>query len=215
MIKYVTIYGERCSGTNYLEELINENFDVTIKWDYGWKHFFGFNDLTNSKDTLFIGIIRNPYTWINSFYRTQYHLPKHFKNINSFINDEFYSIHKNNKEIMEDRNIYTKERYKNIFEMRYTKIKFLTEDMPKLVDNYILITYENLIEDFNNTLNKIKNKGLIIKKNIKYPLNITYYKKNKKILFDKESNQTKNHILNEMIKDKLQIKYEKKLNYTI
>ena len=41
MIKYVTI----CSGTNYLEELINENFDITIKWEYGWKHFFffGFN----------------------------------------------------------------------------------------------------------------------------------------------------------------------------
>jgi len=65
--------------------------------------------------------------------------------------------------------------------MRYTKINFLTEDMLKLVDNYILITYENLIENFNDTLNNIKNKGLIIKKNIKYPLNITYYKK----LFDK------------------------------
>jgi hypothetical protein len=25
-----TIYGERCSGTNYLEELILINFDVTL-----------------------------------------------------------------------------------------------------------------------------------------------------------------------------------------
>jgi len=58
-------------------------------------NIFFFLDLTNSKDTLFIVIIRNPYTWINSFYRTQYHLPKHLKNINSFLNDEFYSIHKN------------------------------------------------------------------------------------------------------------------------
>lgn len=39
MIKKVTIYGERCSGTNYLEELLTENFDVTLVWDYGWKHF--------------------------------------------------------------------------------------------------------------------------------------------------------------------------------
>ena len=166
MIKYITIYGERCSGTNYLEELINANFDIIIKWDYGWKHFFGVNDLTDSKDTLFIGIVRNPYTWINSFYRTPHHLPSQLKNIDSFLNDEFYSIHDDNIEIMNDRNIYTKERYKNIFDMRYTKIKFLTEDMYKLVDNYILITYENLIEDFHNTLHKIKNKGLIIKKNM-------------------------------------------------
>lgn len=215
MIKYVTIYGERCSGTNYLEELINENFDVTIKWDYGWKHFFGFSNLTKSKDTLFIGIIRNPYTWINSFYRTPYHLPDHLKNVNSFLNDEFYSIHKDKTENMKDRNIYTKERYKNIFEMRYTKIIFLIEDMPNLVDNYILITYENLIEEFDNTLNNIKNKGLRIKKYIKYPVNITYYKKNKKIIFNRESNQRKIFFPNEIIKNKLQIKYEKKLNYII
>jgi hypothetical protein len=215
MIKYVTIYGERCSGTNYLEELIKENFDVTIKWDYGWKHFFGFNDLTNSTDTLFIGIIRNPYTWINSFYRTPYHLPEHLKNVNSFLNDEFYSIHVDKTEIMEDRNIYTNERYKNIFEMRYTKMNFLIEDMPNLVDNYILITYENLVEHLENTLNKIKNKGLNIKNNIKYPLNITYYKKNKKKTFAIESKQMRKHILNEIIKDRLQIKYEKKLNYKI
>lgn len=32
IIKYITIYGERCSGTNYLEELINLNFDVEITW---------------------------------------------------------------------------------------------------------------------------------------------------------------------------------------
>ena len=44
VIKKVTIYGERCSGTNYLEELIVSNFDVKITWEYGWKHFFGFNN---------------------------------------------------------------------------------------------------------------------------------------------------------------------------
>jgi hypothetical protein len=31
MIKYFTIYGERCSGTNYLEELIVLNFNSQIK----------------------------------------------------------------------------------------------------------------------------------------------------------------------------------------
>ena len=30
MLKKLTIYGERCSGTNYLENLINLNFDVNI-----------------------------------------------------------------------------------------------------------------------------------------------------------------------------------------
>jgi hypothetical protein len=80
----VTIYGERCSGTNYLEELLRLNFNVEIVWNFGWKHFFGTNDLSHSDDVLFIGIIRNLEDWINSFYREQHHLPPQLKNIHSF-----------------------------------------------------------------------------------------------------------------------------------
>ena len=74
MIHTVTIYGERCSGTNYLENLLINNFDVEITWIYGRKHFFGFNDLNNSDDVLFIGIVRNIFDWINSLYREKHHL---------------------------------------------------------------------------------------------------------------------------------------------
>ena len=41
-IKNFTIFGERCSGTNYVQQLILKNFDTEITWKYGWKHFFGF-----------------------------------------------------------------------------------------------------------------------------------------------------------------------------
>ena len=44
MIKKFTIYGERCSGTNYLQNLVNDNFEIELTWEYGWKHFFGFQD---------------------------------------------------------------------------------------------------------------------------------------------------------------------------
>ena len=97
MLNKFTIYGERCSGTTYLEQIINLNFKADITWEYGWKHFFGFHDLTNSDDTLFICIVRNPYDWINSFYKYQYHLPIQFKNKFNFLNNEFYSINKNLK----------------------------------------------------------------------------------------------------------------------
>ena len=70
------------------------------------------------------------------------------------------------KEIIEDRNIYTKKRYKNIFELRHTKIKWMIEDLPNKVKNYIFIRYEELINNFDETLIKIKDKGLQVKKNI-------------------------------------------------
>ena len=48
-IQKITIYGERCSGTNYLETLLARNFhDYKLTWEYGWKHFFGHQNLQNS-----------------------------------------------------------------------------------------------------------------------------------------------------------------------
>lgn len=195
-MKKVTIYGERCSGTNYLEELLTLNFDVEIVWDYGWKHFFGFNDLTNSDDTLFIGIIRNLEDWINSLYREKHHLPMDLTtNIDTFLNNTFYSLYSDpityeitGDEIMSDRNIDTGERYKNIYELRLVKNKYLIEKMPKLVKNYCLITYDDLVDSFLDVMNKIKNSGLKVKDDIHFPLNVNYFKKNKEILFKKKEN---------------------------
>ena len=188
-MKKVTIYGERCSGTNYLEELLLLNFDVEIVWCYGWKHFFGFSDLSNSDDTLFIGIIRNLEDWINSLYREKHHLPDDLKkNIDTYLNDTFYSVDEKKNEIIEDRNMDTGERYKNIFELRLVKNKYLIEKMPELVKNYCLITYDDLVDTFEDIMNKLKNSGLKIKDNIDFPLNVIYFKKDKNIIFKKKTN---------------------------
>jgi len=206
MIKKITIYGERCSGTNYLEELLVHNFDAKIVWNYGWKHFFGFNELKNCDDVLFIGIVRNLTDWINSFYKEKHHLPKSIsENVGTFLNNEFYSVDNENKEINNDRNIYTKNRYKNIFELRHTKNKFLVEDMPKLVKNYLLITYDDLVNNFVNTMNKIKNCNLQIKKSITFPLNVLYYKKHTEQTYSKKQNE----IDEKTIVSKANLKYEK------
>jgi len=208
MIKKYTIYGERCSGTNYLEQLMLTNFDIELTKKYGHKHFFGFNDLSNSDDVLFIGIVRNIVDWANSFYREKHHLPTELrKDVHSFLNKTFYSVNNDNKEIMEDRNIESKKRYKNLFELRKIKNKFLIEKMPKLVKNYILITYDNLVENFENVMNKIKSHGLIVKKNIKFPVNVYYYKKNKDVKYVKKENDIKD----KLILSRANFYYEKKL----
>ncbi len=166
------------------------NFDIQITWDYGWKHFFGFHNLQNSDDVLFIGIIRNLEDWINSLFIHKYHLASHLtNNIDAYLKDTFWSVTKQNNEIMADRHIETGERYKNIFELRLIKNKFLIEKMPTLVKNYCLITYDDLITDFNSVMNKLKNCGLKIKNNIKFPLNTIYYKgeKNNNIYIKKEN----------------------------
>jgi len=217
-IQKITIYGERCSGTNYLEMLLAKNFhDYKLTWEYGSKHFFGHQNLQNSDDTLFICIVRNPVDWFNSLYRQKWHIANHLRlSIENFLNTEFYSYNdqssgsKDGTEIMEDRNIYTGERYKNIFELRHTKLNFLYKDLSKLVKNYIFIKHEDLINNFEKTMIKIKNIGLIVKPSINFPLNVFTYKKSKKI-FKKKSNEiTEKRILNhsDFRKD-----YEKILGY--
>jgi hypothetical protein len=154
-----TIYGERHSGTKLLEQLISENFDIPITWNYGWKHWFGFcnaNDLERANNTLFIGIVRNPYDWIMAMKKIPYHVPNHNKKFNELINNEWYSISDKNIEIYEDRSYINKKRYNNIFDMRSKKLQYLVNYMPFLVSKYALTRYEDLISNKEIFLSTIK-----------------------------------------------------------
>jgi hypothetical protein len=175
MVKNFAILGERCSGTNYLEELMLTNFDINITSDYGHKHFFGtynFKKTETENETLFIGIVRHPMDWLNSFFDKLHHVPKHLHPINNFLTDNFYSVGFDKQ----DANFITGKKYKNIFELRFVKNNYLMNTMYNNVKNYILINYENLSNNTTNVLNMIQTKFNLTKK---FPLykNILYYKK--------------------------------------
>jgi hypothetical protein len=143
-----TIYGERHSGTNFLESCISQRFDLPVTYIFDNKHFFGWQKperiTYKGRHTLFIGIVRNPYDWIMAMNRLPHHVPKHNCGLPHMLLNEWYSVH-GKTEIMADRNYATKERYKNIFELRKNKCLFLSQIMPIIAHNYILITYEEFI----------------------------------------------------------------------
>ena len=189
-IRNFEILGERCSGTNFLEETMLHNFEIEFKTFSGHKHFFCFNnydDKNVTDNTLYIGIIRNPIYWLNSFSKELHHVPeKNRKNLFAFLFNRFYSVHdegqkpaqqfingngsfykakiyKNEYNInKDDLNYLNGKTYKNIFEMRNVKNHFLINVMPTKVKNYILINYEDLLFNFEMTLNTIKNKFNLI-----------------------------------------------------
>jgi hypothetical protein len=227
-INKFVILGERCSGTNFLEEAITQNFDINYTTEYGNKHFFCFNNYTNNENTLFIGIIRNPIYWLNSFSKELHHIPNINKSLNNFLFNEFYSVLdiQNVKKNMFDFNSFQKseiintkdlnylngKKYQNIFEMRKLKNNFLMNIIPYKVKNYILINYENLIYNYDDTLNNIQQKFNLIKKNDtfikikKYKKSDTYnYKQQRMITFD-------NNLLH-IIWDNLDVEQENKLGY--
>ena len=221
MITNYKMLGERNSGTNYLEQLLYSNFNINSSNNFNSKHFFRLEIYSGIKDeildnTLFIGIVRDPFTWINSMYKNPYHLPESLKATQQgFLNNEWYSIFDDGTEIQQDRNIYnTEKRYKNIFELRKIKLKFLVEEMPKLVKNYILIRYEDLLLNFKQTMSQLLEFNLIKKNNNMFPINILNHTKDpgRRFIYKYELNFLKSEIDSHPNFDKY---YEKQLKYTL
>lgn len=163
-IKYFTTLGERCTGSTFLRYAIEWNFNIHF-FNICGKHFFG-HDNSDFMDeimdeTLVICIVRDPIDWIDSFFKRLHHVPiQNKKSIYNFLNNEFYSIYElgdvKDQERLDDRHIRTKERYRNIFELRRTKYDFFLNDVPKLAKNWVIVRYEDLRDDYDATLDRIK-----------------------------------------------------------
>ena len=178
-----TILGERRSGTNFLEQLISDNFELKLDWLGGWKHFFGYsgyeNKLKNNQDVIYFCIARNPIDFLISFYNSKLLQPiERTQNIESFLLKEFYSVylHKGKYvDILDDKNFKNNNlRFKNIFEMRSIKCKYLLDDVPELVNKYYFIRYEDLKHNTDFVLTDISNKFKLVKKNQQYTIEKSY-----------------------------------------
>lgn len=145
-IKKYTILGERCSGTNILQQIIDANFNIEYSDEFHHKHFFGFCNYKNypqTQETLFLCIVRNVHEWLLSLFEKQHNL-KFTDNFLEFCTREIHSFDTENREIVQDFNFITGQPYKNIFELRKTKINFLYKILPLHVKHYHFILYENI-----------------------------------------------------------------------
>jgi len=149
-----TIYGERCTGTNFVRKLIFDNFYVEHVYIpdrvHGWKHFFGHDKnveaIRNSTNCIIFCIVRNPIDYLVSFFNNPHHQAKERKkDFITFISSEFYSAVEEFEEHSAMDIYFEKNRnYKNIFEMRSVKNKFLFLTVPKLTRNSYFMHYEDL-----------------------------------------------------------------------
>ena len=219
MIENFTILGERCSGTHFLQYALSRNFK--INYISGQKHFFGFSEPSNSDNLLTICLIRNPIDWIDSFFKRKHHVPPHNKSkIEDFIFNEFYSIYETQEdiknkgyEIMEDRNYITGERYQNIFELRKMKNDYFLNIINKKAKNVYILKYEDLRDDYINTLNNLKNKFNLIPYKEEYE-KIAKYKGTFNDLYALKPILISDEIKN-IIKEKIDIEQEKLLGYEL
>lgn len=173
MIQLFTIFGDKCSGTNFLEEAMLANFSLHTTADFGHKHYFPYAIPKNDRAdrTLFLGIVRDPYKWLFSYYSNPFEIPRENRLLSRFLFAPYTSKLWNHT-----------ERYASIFEARVIKTRFLLQTMPSLVKHYYFVKYEDLRDNYNTILTAIETKFHLRRR---FPMfqPIRYYKKNKNVTF--------------------------------
>jgi hypothetical protein len=111
-----------------------------------------------------------------------------------------------------DLNYLNGKKYKNIFEMRKLKNHYLINIMPRKVKNYIWVNYENLLYNYEATLNDIQTKFSLVKKTDTY-VKIKNYKKSNSYNYKQQRVITFNNGLIHLIWDNLDTNQENSLGY--
>lgn len=163
-IQSFNIKGERCSGTNYLQKLVEINFDLPYMNRTGWKHGFYNANIIQRNDldaALTLVIFRNPFDWVRSLYLR----PHHFEgNINSTWQKDLQPTFSEfiRREVRQDppdvHPLYL-DRAKNIFELRKWKTQHFLS-LEKVLKHVYYVKYEDLAKTPERIMEEINNKWL-------------------------------------------------------
>lgn len=165
-IRYVQIFGERCSGTNYLARLVEKNFGaVEITTSFGGKHWFirdhqprgrpnrstdleCVRQLADGDDTLFLVIFRDPIDWLRSLHARPYHAPGHGGlPFADFIRKPWLCWEPGRANpLWPERGPYFIEEAENVVRLRTEKLQHLT-NLAGTVANVAFVNYEALLDD--------------------------------------------------------------------
>lgn len=165
-IKSIYVFGERNSGTNYLEQLIARNcctpqtlarlVDPENAGRLGWKHGFPAPQPA-CDDVLAIAIYRAPLAWLHSFHKSPWHAPDHLRSLSfsQFIRSEWYSIINDTcfgfgpdhpmwgHELLADRDPTTGARFGNPMQLRNAKNRGFAA-LTGCFANTLGVTYETV-----------------------------------------------------------------------
>lgn len=172
-VELFSVLGERCSGTDYLQRLLEANFDLSSTDQYHSRHFFGIEDSDHpyqqAECVLFVGVVRGPMEWLESFYQHQWQLDQwRYPDWHSFLTQPIVSYTEPQmnatlsqlpavergaarqamleQPVWNDRNFAEPELsgWQDVFQLRRVKAAFMVDTFPLLVNKYVLVRLEDL-----------------------------------------------------------------------
>ena len=156
-VQRVQLFGQRCSGTNYLQHLIEQNIPgLKVSFAFGYKHSTPKHLERTHDDVLFCVIYREPYCWLQSLHESPWHVHPRMRGapFGQFIRSPWHCIwdHQSNtkpndpmyhKEMMHERHPESGLRYANVMQMRSDRIR-RWQFLSKKVKRFWWVQYESL-----------------------------------------------------------------------
>lgn len=136
---HLQVFGERSSGTNFVNRLLAKNTTLTPTDAYGWKH--GFAQMTGiGQRALIVGVLREPLGWVRSMYAKPWHCPPDMQALtfSDFLRAEWGTIVDRKRyfqragelgtvgtPLQQDRHPVTGQPFANIADLRAMKAAYL------------------------------------------------------------------------------------------
>lgn len=157
------LFGERNSGTNFVEALLIQNFPgLKVVRNYPFEKHTFFSEAYTTKDMVCVCVTRSADMWLKSTYRSKHQIWNwaNKTNFSQFLRHEWYShfsghlLQKRTRalglrrghELMLDRHPLTGARLKNVLELRSLKLASYLK-VPHMHMNYAFVLYEEANAD--------------------------------------------------------------------
>lgn len=137
-ITILKLYGERCSGTNYVETLLTRNFPaLSMGRRYNWEKHNFVNPPFTLETQLAVVVVRDVFDWLRSLHRSPHQVGYWYRKVDfsGFLRHEWSSIFNGFlierqrqfpvrfKEVMYERHPLTGERIANVVALRNLKLQ--------------------------------------------------------------------------------------------
>jgi hypothetical protein len=152
------IYGERCSGTNFVETLIGSNFPKFRRGRrYNWEKHNFVNPPYALDETLAVVVVRDVFDWLKSLHRSPHQVDYWYRDVdfsgflrhewsstfNGFLIPNQQDLNVRFKELMYERHPVTGERIENVVELRNLKLASQLK-VRKLYRNWVIVRFEEV-----------------------------------------------------------------------
>lgn len=166
MVSQFQVYGERCSGTNYIIRLLERNLkSAKFTEIFGFKHWFVDDSLTLPDTVLGVVVSRNSYDSLRSLHEKQWHTHPKLRGLSlgDFLqtewhciwDDEFWGVDESDPrwetEMAHERNPETGERFSDVRAMLRAKFENWRRLMQRS-KNAIHLDYDLARKEPQNTL---------------------------------------------------------------